>query len=88
MSGKIRVKVCVGTTCYVMGGGDLLIIKDLLPPHMHNKVTVDFIPCLGHCKKHGASKAPFVEVNGSVLTSCSTLSILNYLEERIQRGPI
>ena len=80
MSDEINVRICVGTTCYVMGGGDLLIIKDLLPEHMQESVSVVMVACLGKCRMYGASKAPFVEVNGEVLTNCSTVSVLKHLE--------
>lgn len=80
MSAKIRVKICVGTTCYVMGGGELLILKDLIPKHLQSLVTIEHVSCLGRCKEFGASAAPLVEVNGNILRACSTVSVLQEIE--------
>jgi NADH:ubiquinone oxidoreductase subunit E len=63
-----------------MGGGDLLILKDLIPARLKPLVSIEHISCLGRCKEFGASAAPLVEVNGNVLRACSTVSVLQEIE--------
>ena len=37
---KISVKVCLGTTCFVMGGGNLQELNDIIPKKYGDKVEV------------------------------------------------
>ena len=39
---KIQVKVCLGTTCFVMGGSNLQELNDLIPRRYGDKVEVVF----------------------------------------------
>ena len=35
---KISVKVCLGTTCFVMGGNNLQELNDIIPKNMVTKL--------------------------------------------------
>lgn len=73
------VKVCCGTTCYVMGGSDLLTLEDHLPPELIGYVTVKGSPCLGFCNAPENGRAPFVTINGDMLGDASLAKVLEYL---------
>ncbi|ADN02175.1 NAD(P)H-dependent oxidoreductase subunit E [Spirochaeta thermophila] len=64
---KIRITVCVGTACYVMGGADLLALRDALPPEWASHLEWEGTPCLNHCREFGTERAPFVLVDGNLL---------------------
>ena len=64
---KIKIQICLGTTCFVMGAGNLQTVSEELARRFPNKVEVVGVPCLGACnEKTSFSKAPFVKV-GDVL---------------------
>ena len=64
---KIKVQICLGTTCFVMGAGALQTMSEELIRRFGDKVEVVGVTCLGVCNEKGSfSKAPFVKV-GEVL---------------------
>ena len=46
---KISVKVCLGTTCFVMGSANLQELIETVPAKYGDKVDVMGVPCLGLC---------------------------------------
>ena len=60
---KVSVKVCLGTTCFVMGSANLQELIDIVPQKYGDKVDVSGVPCLGLCATDWEfSKAPYVKV--------------------------
>ena len=81
---KNKVTVCTGTTCFVMGGSELLLLEDELSPELKETTDVEGSTCLGFCKRpeYGSSQsdhAPFVTVNGAVLEQATVVKILDHL---------
>ncbi len=72
MTQKITVEVCLGTTCYVLGGGEILELERLLPPELKDRVKIVGAPCLDACTGRNYDKAPFVRINGSEIISDAT----------------
>ncbi|MBT3201034.1 MAG: (2Fe-2S) ferredoxin domain-containing protein [Phycisphaerales bacterium] len=64
---NITVKICTGTTCYVMGASQLLSLPQLLPEGLASRVLVEGANCLDFCKNGQHGKAPFVQVNNTVI---------------------
>ena len=61
---KIKVDVCLGTTCFVMGGSHLQELTEILPRKYGDKVEVNGSTCLEMCSNNTEySKAPYVRVN-------------------------
>lgn len=81
MENKIKIKVCVGTCCYVYGGNELKEIKEQLPPELKDRVYVEASVCLGCDAKGIIPKPPYVEVNGHLIPEANTDSIISYLKE-------
>ena len=68
MDKKISVKVCLGTTCFVMGSANLQELIDTVPAKYGDKVEVSGVPCLGLCSIDWEfSKAPYVKVDDEVI---------------------
>ena len=70
---KLIVTICTGTTCFVMGAGDILEIKDHLSMEVAERVEIIGSNCMEMCKEEQYGKAPFVKVN-DVLVCEATLS--------------
>jgi NADH:ubiquinone oxidoreductase subunit E len=82
---KNKVTVCTGTACFVMGGSELLLLEDQLPPELKAVTEIEGSNCLGVCKRaeHGAAQsahAPFVQINDTVLEQATAGAIIDHLK--------
>ncbi len=78
---KIHISICTGTTCFVMGGSELMLLKEKLPADIKEFVEIEGKTCLGNCKKNNSLKAPFVEINGELMCKATIPSIINRIRE-------
>lgn len=76
---KIPVKVCVGTTCYVMGGSELTDLARSIPAAWRDKVAVEGTVCLDFCRNTSRLKPPFVLVGDQIIDQASTDKVLAVL---------
>ncbi len=82
---KISVKVCVGTTCFVMGGNELAELKDIIPAKYRDKVELTAIPCLELCsKQENFSQAPYVTVNDEIITQATVDKVLEAIDKILE----
>ena len=80
----VSVKICMGTTCFVMGGNSLQELYDLVPVRYGNDVELTGIPCLGLCSSSGEySKAPYVKVNDTVIKEATVDKVLTEIDKAI-----
>jgi len=66
MDKKVSIKICVGTSCFVQGGSDLLLYNDFLDPEMIEKCEIEGTSCFNACKGHEGESAPFVMINDKI----------------------
>ena len=85
MDKKISVKVCLGTTCFVMGSANLQELIDLVPRKYGDKVEVTGANCLGLCSiEWEYSKAPYVKVDDDVIKEATVEKVLAAIDEKIK----
>lgn len=78
MAGTVTVEICMGTTCYVMGGAQLAGIAERLPEEWKASVTVKGMRCVGACQQAGQyGRAPFVRVNGELISEADEGKVFN-----------
>ena len=81
---KVSVKVCLGTTCFVMGSANLQELIEIVPAKYGNKVDVSGVPCLGLCSVDWEfSKAPYVKVNNEVIKEATVEKVLNEIDKQL-----
>ena len=81
---KIEVKVCLGTTCFVMGGSNLQELNDIIPEKYGDKVEVSAANCLGLCSINWEySKAPYVKVDEEVVTEATVEKVLEVIDRKL-----
>ncbi|MDR1324421.1 MAG: NAD(P)H-dependent oxidoreductase subunit E [Treponema sp.] len=73
---KINVSICTGTSCYVMGGSELLLLEEYLTPEQRGLLELKGVSCLDLCHNAKYGKAPFVEINGQPMEQASIQSVL------------
>jgi len=82
---KVNVKVCLGTTCFVMGSSNLQELLDLVPKKYGEDVDVAGSPCLGLCSIDWEfSKAPYVKVNDEVIKEATVEKVLAAIDRELK----
>lgn len=83
---KINVKVCLGTTCFVMGAGHLQELIETVPKKFGDLVEVSGHPCLGLCSIDWEySRAPYVKVDNAVVYEATVEKVLSEIERKLQK---
>ena len=82
---KIKVKICLGTACFVQGGADLLLYNDFVDPAVLAECEIEGCPCLGQCRM-GNGNAPYVEVEGKVYDSVNQDLFCKILAEAVKNA--
>ena len=84
MEKKDSVKVCLGTTCFVMGSANLQELIDMVPKKYGDKVDVTGVPCLGLCSIDWEfSKAPYVKVDDDVIKEATVEKVLKAIDDKL-----
>ena len=81
MAEKIKVTICTGTTCFVMGGSDILLLEEHLSEQWKDKVIIEGSPCLDYCNIPDQGKAPFVKIDNKILSGANIPAILSHIEK-------
>jgi len=84
MQKKIKIKICTGTNCYVMGGADLLTLEDNLPEELLSQVEIEGSNCLGFCKDSTSGKSPFVMVDDKLITGANITSLITKIKNIVK----
>jgi NADH:ubiquinone oxidoreductase subunit E len=83
---KISVKVCLGTTCFVMGSANLQELIEIVPQKYGEKVDVSGVPCLGLCATDWEfSKAPYVKVDNDVIKEATVDKVINAIDAKLAK---
>lgn len=83
MNQTITVTICSGTTCHVMGGGELLLLEEHIPLRWKGRVAIEGAPCLGLCKDKIYGKAPYVKVDDEVLSAATLPAVIAKIAEKL-----
>lgn len=84
MCKKISVKICLGTTCFVMGASNLQELMDSIPAKYADKVEVAGVPCLGLCSSDWeSSKAPYVKIDDDVISEATVEKVIKAIDEKL-----
>ncbi|MCD7779695.1 MAG: NAD(P)H-dependent oxidoreductase subunit E [Candidatus Gastranaerophilales bacterium] len=81
---KIKVRICSGTTCFVMGSSFLNDLYDIIPEKYNGQVIVEPSLCLGQCSKSGKhSKAPYVLVDDEIVAEATIESVISAIDKKV-----
>ena len=72
MDQPIRVVICAGTACHVMGGSELFLVKERLDPALRDRVVIEGETCLDLCRLGAPGTgpgggAPYAIVDGTTV---------------------
>ena len=81
---KVSVKVCLGTTCFVMGGANLQELVEIIPRKYGDKVEVEGSSCLGMCAiQWNYSKAPYVKIDEDIIEEATVEKVLEAVDKKL-----
>lgn len=84
---KIEVKICMGTTCFVMGASHLQELVEILPAKYPDTVEVSGVPCLSLCSDESKyTNAPYVKVNDEIISDATPEKVLKHIERLLENG--
>lgn len=75
---KIKVTICTGTACFVMGASELMLLEEKLPPELKDKVEITGSVCMGSCKG-GEQRPPFVQIDNEVISNANVPEVIDKL---------
>lgn len=81
MIDKITVEICSGTACYVMGASEILLLEENLPAILKDRVIIEGSTCMSLCKEKGTGKAPFVKVNGEIISEATLPKVIEKIQQ-------
>ena len=68
---KIKVSICTGTACFVMGASEILVLEDSLPDELKGIVEIEGLTCLEKCK----NTADFLHLHSRNSTGIDNIEI-------------
>ena len=68
----IKVEICCGTACYLLGAAKMMNIEDQLSEECRGRVDIEAKTCLELCERDNLGGAPYVRFNGSEIMSQAT----------------
>ena len=86
---KVNVKVCLGTTCFVMGSSNLQELIETVPLKYGEEVEVFGVPCLGLCSIDWEySRAPYVKVDDDIVYEATVEKVFSAIERKLENERI
>ena len=87
MANKIKLEICRGTTCYVLGSFRLSALEEQLPPEFKDRVEVVGCACLDVCHDRNYGNAPFVRIDEKRIVDNATIEkVIDILREEYFAG--
>ena len=80
---KISVKICTGTMCHIMGGSDLLLLREHLSSKILDRITISGVTCLNYCKEEEKGKAPFVLIDTQIVSQATIPKVVEILTQLV-----
>ena len=81
---KIKVEICVGTTCFILGAAELQELERFLPDDLKDKVEISGAACLGMCKNANYGQAPFVRVGHTVIANAHVGTVIEQIRKELK----
>lgn len=78
---NMKIEVCVGSSCHVKGGQDVLNLlkKSINKNGLEDKVTLAGTTCLGQCKSGGVN----MRIDGNVVTGVTEAGFNEFFKSNV-----
>ncbi len=69
----VKIEICCGTACYLLGAEKLLKLDSERPESWNGRVAIEAVHCLEFCNDiNMLGGAPFVRINGTEIVKKAT----------------
>ena len=73
---KVKVEICRGTSCHLLGSQELLAAVKSLPPERQEQLEISMLDCLKSCRQ-----GPNVRIDGKVLSGLTPEELVLLLQD-------
>ncbi|MDO5580853.1 MAG: hypothetical protein Q4G69_06930 [Planctomycetia bacterium] len=80
----IKLDICCGTACYLLGAGKLMEMENDLPQNWRSKVEIRIFPCLNLCESEDLEGAPFVRIDEEIIAKATLEKIMNRIRNKLE----
>jgi NADH:ubiquinone oxidoreductase subunit E len=88
----MKVKVCVGSNCTLLGAMNLLdqieglkeIISEQPENYIHDPLEVEAVKCMGVCKETTEPVAPIVVIDGEMIIQASGQVVMEKIIDKLR----
>lgn len=80
----VSVKICTGTTCYLMGATHLQGLENRLAPADRDRVEVVASHCLEVCNDPDSGQSPFVMVNDHLVANATPDRVIRLIQAALK----
>ncbi len=80
---KVVVKICAGTSCFVMGAAQIQALEFTPPEDIADKIELVEVRCMNLCKDTTAkyNRGPFVMVNDELIEEATFEKVVEKIRE-------
>lgn len=84
---KVTVKICSGTSCFVMGAAQIQALEFSPPEDIADKIEITEVRCMNLCKDTKAkyNRGPFVMVNDEVVEEATFEKVVTKIREILSK---
>ena len=88
MANKVRVRICVGTSSFVMGAAQIQSLEFNAPSDIADYIEIIEERCMNLCKevKTKYNSGPFVWVNDELVEEATYEKVVNKIREEIKKS--
>ena len=80
----MNVKICVGTTCHLMGASTLIESLELLENDLKSKIVIEYAACFSACQ--GNFTPPVVKINDEFFGNMTPESLRKLIIDKVVEG--
>lgn len=77
------MKLCLGTTCYVLGASGMQEIEELLETDIAPYVDISGTTCLGLCKDEMYKRLPCALIDGEICENATLPDLLQAIRKAV-----
>lgn len=84
---KLTVKICSGTSCFVMGAAQIQALEFTPPEDIADKIELVEVRCMNLCKDASAkhNRGPFVMVGDELLEEATYEKVVSKIREVLSK---
>ncbi len=80
---KVKVRICTGTTCFVMGAAHLQRLDEVVSKSIRDSIEIEGCRCFGFCNEKEYGKPPFVKVDDEVVCEATIDKVMAVIERKL-----